>query len=70
MWNAVGNSTGYNVRLTQPNGSVISEFVTTTGHEISGLGQVGVFNFCVNALGNKGGNGEVNTFFDSTYDCS
>jgi hypothetical protein len=31
---------------------------------------VGVFNFCVNALGNKGGNGIVNTFFDSTYDCT
>ena len=34
------------------------------------LSQVGVFNFCVNSLGNKGGNGEVNAFFDSSYDCS
>jgi hypothetical protein len=70
MWTDVPEGTGYNVRLTQPNGSVISEFVTTTGHEIGGLGQVGVFNFCVNALGNKGGDGVVNAFFDSSYDCS
>tara|TARA_R110000765_G_scaffold334788_2_gene425158 strand:+ start:565 stop:5259 length:4695 start_codon:yes stop_codon:yes gene_type:complete len=70
MWDAVTEGTGYNARLTQPNGSVISDFVTTTGHEFTGLDQVGVFNFCVNALGNRGGNAEVNTFFDSTYDCS
>jgi hypothetical protein len=70
MWAEVSNRTGYNVRLTQPNGSVISESVTTTGHEITGLGQVGVFNFCVNALGNKGGEAEVNAYYDSPYDCS
>ena len=70
MWAEVSNGTGYNVRLTQPNGSIISDFVTTTGHEITGLGQVGVFNFCVNALGNKGGDGEVNAYYDSPYDCS
>jgi hypothetical protein len=70
MWSHVENSTGYNVRLTQPNGLVISEFVTTTGHKIEGLGQVGVFNFCVNALGNNGRKASFNTFFDSSYDCS
>ena len=70
MWAEVSNGTGYNVRLTQPNGSIISDFVTTTGHEITGLGQVGIFNFCVNALGNKGGDGEVNAYYDSPYDCS
>ena len=73
MWSGVENSTGYNIRLTQPNGLIISEFIgpsTTTGHEITGLNQIGVFNFCVNALGNKGGDGIVNAFFDSTYDCS
>ncbi len=70
MWSDVSDGTGYNVRLTQPNGLVISESVTTTGHEISGLGQVGVFDFCVNALGNKGGDAEVNAYYDSSYDCS
>ncbi len=74
MWSEVEESTGYNIRLTQPNGSVISEFTNNTseatGHEINGLAQVGVFNFCVNALGNKGGGGNVNCFFDSSYDCS
>jgi len=70
MWSAVDDSTGFNVRLTQPNGSVISDFVTTTGHEFTSLGQVGVFNFCVNALGDNGRSAGVNAFFDSTYDCS
>jgi hypothetical protein len=70
MWTDIEAGTGYNVRLTQPNGAVIENFITTTGHEFAGLGQVGVFNFCVNALGNKGGDAEVNAFFDSTYDCS
>ena len=72
MWTGVENSTGYNVRLTQPNGVVVSEDVPhpTTGCEFTNLSQVGVFNFCVNSLGNKGGNGEVNAFFDSSYDCS
>ena len=70
MWSDVSDGTGYNVRLTQPNGLVISDFVTTTGHEITGLGQVGVFDFCVNALGNKGGDAEVNAYYDSSYDCS
>ena len=73
MWTKVENSTGYNVRLTKPNGAVVSEFVgpsTTTGTEFEYLGQVGVFNFCVNALGDKGGEGVQNAFFDSSYDCS
>jgi hypothetical protein len=73
MWTKVENSTGYNVRLTKPNGAVVSEFVgpsTTTGTEFGHLGQVGVFNFCVNALGDKGGEGVQNAFFDSSYDCS
>jgi len=68
MWSEVEDGTGYNVRLTQPNGSVISESVTTTGHRIGGLSQVGVFNFCVNALGNNGVSPRLN-FFDSSYDC-
>ena len=70
MWSGDVNATGFNVRLTQPNGSVEQAFVTTTGHEFEGLGQVGVYNFCVNALGNKGGDAQVNATFDSNYDCS
>ena len=70
MWTDVAEATGFNVRLTQPNGSVEQAFVTTTGHEFEGLGQVGVYNFCVNALGNKGGDAQVNATFDSSYDCS
>ena len=74
MWSEVSESTGYNVRLTQPNGVVLSEFTdnspATTGYKFEGLTQVGVFNFCVNALGNKGGDGIQNAFFDSSYDCS
>ena len=70
MWTDVAEGTGFNVRLTQPNGSVEQAFVTTTGHEFEGLGQVGVYNFCVNALGNKGGDAQVNATFDSSYDCS
>ena len=70
MWSGLDNSTGYNIRLTQPNGVVRSESVPhpTTGHEISGLSQVGVFNFCVNALGDN--TDRLNAFFDSSYDCS
>ena len=70
MWSAVTEGTGYNVRLTQPNGLVRSEFVTTTGHKIENLSQVGVFNFCVSALGDNGRRGGANAFFDSAYDCS
>ncbi len=70
MWSGDVDATGFNVRLTQPNGSVEQAFVTTTGHEFEGLGQVGVYNFCVNALGNKGGDAQVNATFDSNYDCS
>jgi len=74
IWSEVEDSTGYNIRLTQPNGSVISEFTNNTseatGYEIEGLTQVGVFNFCVNALGNKGGDAEVNAYYDSSRDCS
>ena len=70
MWTDVPEGTGFNVRLTQPNGSIEQAFITTTGHEFEGLGQVGVYNFCVNALGNKGGDAQVNATFDSSYDCS
>jgi len=75
-WTGVSESTGYNVRLTQPNGTVIEDSIAAsiadpnTGYIFEGLSQVGVFNFCVNALGNKGGDGNVNAFFDSPYDCS
>jgi hypothetical protein len=58
--------------LTYPNGAVQSQSVgpaTVTGGQFSDLRQVGVFNFCVNALGNKGGAGG-NAFFDSQRDCS
>ena len=72
MWNQVSDSTGYNMTLTYPNGAVQSQSVgpaTVTGGQFSDLRQVGVFNFCVNALGNKGGAGG-NAFFDSQRDCS
>ena len=65
-WSAVDNSTGYNMVLTLPNGQSINESVTETGGHFTGLNQVGVFNFSVNALGNKGGDGG-NAYFDSDY---
>ena len=68
-WSVVPNSTGYNMVLTHPNGQTTEKSVTTTGDEFSDLRQVGVFNFCVNALGNKGGDCG-NAYFDSAYDCS
>tara|TARA_R100000995_G_scaffold78751_2_gene49530 strand:+ start:1980 stop:6641 length:4662 start_codon:yes stop_codon:yes gene_type:complete len=65
-WSAVNNSTGYNMALTLPNGQVINNSITTTGGQFTGLNQVGVFNFSVNALGNNGGAGG-NAYFDSDY---
>ena len=53
-----------------PNGSLQEDFVTETGYEFANLGQVGVFDFCVNALGNNGRSAEVNANFDSPYYCS
>ena len=70
MWNNVENSTGYNVILTYPNGETEEDDVTTTGHEFTGLAQVGVFRLCVNALGNNGGIANQNAYFDSVYNCS
>ena len=66
MWTGVNNSTGYNMVLDLPNGRSLSQFVTTTGGEFTGLSQVGVYNFNVNALGNKAGSAG-NAFFDSDY---
>ena len=66
MWEAVDNSTGYKASLTYPNGAIEQEESTTaTGIEFSGLGQVGVFNLSVNALGNNGGIANTNAYFDS-----
>ena len=70
MWSNVENSTGYNVILTYPNGETEDDDVTTTGHEFTGLAQVGVFRLCVNALGNNGGIANQNAYFDSVYNCS
>jgi len=72
MWTSVANSTGYNVILTYPNGDAeeSTNNDTLTGHEFTGLAQVGVFNFSVNALGNKGGVADVNAYFDSDYNSS
>ena len=69
MWSGVDNSTGYNVILTYPNGETEEHTndETLTGHSFTGLAQVGVFNFSVNALGNKGGVANVNAYFDSDY---
>ena len=72
MWDSIDNSTGYNVILTYPNGDTEDHTNDNalTGHEFTGLAQVGVFNFSVNALGNKGGVADVNAYFDSDYDSS
>ena len=72
MWTAIANATGYNVRLTLPNGDIeeATNPNTLTGHAFTGMNQVGVFNWCVNSLGNKGGEANVNAYFDSDYVCS
>jgi len=69
-WGAVSNSTGYNIILTYPNGQTEDASVTTTDHAFTGLSQVGVFNYSVNALGNKGGSNIQNAYFDSQYSTS
>jgi hypothetical protein len=71
MWTGitpVSDITGYNMVLDLPNGQSASEFVekTITGGEFTGLNQVGVYNFKVNALGNKAGSAG-NAYFDSDY---
>lgn len=72
MWTGVANATGYNMVLDLPNGQSASEFIAsenlnqTTGGEFTGLNQVGVYNFKVNALGNKAGSAG-NAYFDSDY---
>lgn len=67
MWTGVDNTTGYNMILTLPNGQSQEQTVTTTGGEFAGLNQVGVFNFSVNALGNRAGEASANAYFDSDY---
>jgi hypothetical protein len=71
MWTGitpVSTVTGYNMVLDLPNGQSVSKFVknTVTGAEFTGLNQVGVYNFKVNALGNRGGGGG-DAYFDSDY---
>lgn len=69
MWTGItpdSTVTGYNMVLDLPNGQSTSEFVTTTGGEFTGLNQVGVYNFKVNALGNRAGSAG-NAYFDSDY---
>jgi len=68
-WSAISNSTGYNSILTYPNGQTSTQITTTTGTSFTGIDSVGVFNYRVNALGNKGGDGG-NAYFDSSYDQS
>ena len=68
-WVPVDNSTGYNVILTYPNGQTSEQFVELSGAKFTGIDSVGVFNYSVNALGNKGGAGG-NSYFDSSYDSS
>jgi len=68
-WSAVSNSTGYNSILTYPNGQTDSKVTSETKAEFTGIDSIGVFNYQVNALGNKGGDGG-NAFFDSAYDQS
>jgi len=66
MWSAVSNSTGYNMTLDLPNGQSIFDSVTTTGGQFTGLNQVGVYNFKVNALGNRAGSAG-DAYFDSDF---
>jgi hypothetical protein len=72
MWGAVSHVTGYNMVLDLPNGQSASEFVekTITGGEFTGLNQVGVYNFKVNALGNRASRDGVDAYFDSDYSSS
>ena len=68
MWTGVANATGYNMVLDLPNGQSANESVAEpiTGGEFTGLNQVGVYNFKVNALGNRAGSAG-NAYFDSEY---
>jgi len=67
-WGEVSNVTGYNVILTYPNGEVIDATSDAyTGYSFTGLNQVGVYSFSVNALGNKA-HSLSNGYFDSQYD--
>lgn len=65
-WGAVSNSTGYNMTLDLPNGQSIFDSVTTTAGQFTGLNQVGVYNFKVNALGNRAGSAG-DAYFDSDF---
>jgi len=58
------------VVLTYPNGETEDVSINATGHEFTGLSQVGVFNYSVNALGNRAGEANSNAYFDSQYDTS
>ena len=69
QWSPVSNSTGYNVILTFPNGQTQEQSVELSGAKFTGINSVGVFNYSVNAVGNKGGDGG-NAYFDSSYDHS
>ena len=63
-------TTGYHSILTYPNGGVDEQTISSDDDltaSFTGLNQVGVYNMSVNALGNKGGNGEVNAYFDSQF---
>ena len=53
-WAAVTNSTGYNVILTYPNGQTEDTTTSSLNASFTGIDSVGVFNYSVNALGNKG----------------
>ena len=68
-WSPIANSTGYNAILTYPNGQTASQIAELSGAIFTGIDSVGVFNYRVNALGNKGGAGG-NSYFDSSYDSS
>ena len=62
-----GNSTGYNAILTYPNYTTTGVNISDTGVKFDNVNSVGPFTFSVNALGNKGGEAEVNAYFDSDY---
>ena len=68
-WSAVTNSTGYNIILTYPNGQTDDITTSSLNASFTGIDSVGVFNYGVNALGNKAGDGG-NAFFDSSYNQS
>ena len=69
QWGAVTNSSGYNVILTFPNGQLIDQSVGPLVYQanFTGLSQVGMFVYSVNALGNNANNENTNVFFDSQY---